>query len=84
MTDQNHTSWRNALTNITQLMEQQSVIDQLLRKAKLDKQLGSGEGSSSDTDILLAAKIVLEDTVQRICPWVRCPCSVLLIAIPCT
>ena len=45
----------------------------------MDKQLGSGDGSSPDADILTAAKIVLEDTVRRICPWVSYNCYAIII-----
>ena len=75
----NKTLWHYALTNITELMGQQQVVEQLLSKAQMDKQLGSGDGSSPDADILTAAKIVLEETVQRICPWVSYHCHAMLL-----
>lgn len=59
------------LTNITQLMEHQRVIDQLLSKARSEES-GSGGGNSTEVESLTAAKVVLEETVEHICPWVSC------------
>ena len=65
--------WHKVLSNITMLMDQQQVIEDMLKKAQQNTPFGSGESAAvrnPDIEKLIAAKVVMEETVQHLCPWV--------------
>lgn len=56
-------------------MQQQQMINELVDKAHRKMDSGSGDTNSSNygdanMENLIAMKVVMEETINQICPWV--------------